>query len=252
MSLEYILSLCVIGFVAAFIDSIAGGGGIISLPGLMVLGVPPAYALGTNKFASTCASFTSSMTFIKYKVYDVNLLKYLVFGTLIGAILGVKAVLLLDSSKLRIIIIILMIFVAIYTLLSKNVGNVNNFKGVYKKTIVIGLIISIVLGFYDGFFGPGTGSFYIFLFIILLGYDFRISAGNGKILNFVSNVTSLVLFVMNSKIIYSAAIPMAIAMIIGARFGTKVAIRNGAKLIRPILVCVTIAYAIKMVFDIIK
>jgi Sulfite exporter TauE/SafE. len=133
LSLECILSLCVIGFVAAFIDSIAGGGGIISLPGLMVLGVPPAYALGTNKFASTCASFTSSMTFIKYKVYDINLLKYLVFGTLIGAILGVKAVLLLDSSKLRIIIIILMIFVAIYTLLSKNVGNVNNLKVFIKR-----------------------------------------------------------------------------------------------------------------------
>nr|WP_232195876.1 TSUP family transporter [Thermoanaerobacter sp. X514] len=250
LSIEYIIALCGIGFAAAFIDSIAGGGGIISLPGLLVLGVPPAFALGTNKFAASCASFTSSLTFIKYRVYDGDLLKYLVFGTLLGAILGVKTVLLLDSSQLRIIIIILMIFVAIYTLFVKNIGNENKFEGVNKKTIAIGLIISIILGFYDGFFGPGTGSFYIFLFLTLLNYDFKISAGNGKILNFVSNITSLIMFALHGKILYSIAIPMALAMILGARLGTKLAIKNGARLIRPILISVTLLYAVKMIFDI--
>ncbi|WP_026486670.1 TSUP family transporter [Caldanaerobius polysaccharolyticus] len=249
MSIEYMIVLCFIGFTAAFIDSIAGGGGLISLPGLMILGVPPAFALGTNKFASTCASFTSSLTFIKYRVFDYNLLKYLVFGTLIGAAIGVKAVLLIDSSHLKIIIIFLMIFVAIYTLLVKNIGNENKFEGLNKKTVATGLIISLILGFYDGFFGPGTGSFYIFLFLTLLNYDFKISAGNGKILNFVSNITSSVLFFLNGKIMYSVAVPMAIAMILGARLGTKVAIKNGAKLIKPILVSVTFLYAIKMIFD---
>lgn len=252
MSIEYIIALCFIGFTAAFIDSIAGGGGIISLPGLMVLGVPPAFALGTNKFASTCASFTSSMTFIKYRVYDYSLLKYLVFGTLIGAVIGVKAVLLIDNSHLRIIIIFLMVFVAVYTILVKNIGSENKFEGINKKTVTIGLIISIILGFYDGFFGPGTGSFYIFLFLTLLNYDFKTSAGNGKILNFVSNVTSLILFALNGKIMYYVAMPMAAAMILGARMGTKVAIKNGAKLIKPILVSVTFIYAIKMIFDVIN
>ncbi|SHE35358.1 hypothetical protein SAMN02745195_00254 [Thermoanaerobacter uzonensis DSM 18761] len=252
LSIEYIIALCGIGFAAAFIDSIAGGGGIISLPGLLVLGVPPAFALGTNKFAASCASFTSSLTFIKYRVYDGDLLKYLIFGTLLGAILGVKTVLLLDSSQLRIIIIALMVFVAIYTLFVKNIGNENKFEGVNKKTIAIGLIISIILGFYDGFFGPGTGSFYIFLFLTLLNYDFKISAGNGKILNFVSNITSLVMFALNGKILYSIAIPMALAMILGARLGTKLAIKNGARLIKPILVSVTFLYAVKMIFDVIK
>lgn len=252
LSIEYIIALCGIGFAAAFIDSIAGGGGIISLPGLLVLGVPPAFALGTNKFAASCASFTSSLTFIKYRVYDGDLLKYLIFGTLLGAILGVKTVLLLDSSQLRIIIIALMVFVAVYTLFMKNIGSENKFEGVTKKNLAIGLIISLLLGFYDGFFGPGVGSFYIFLFITLLEYDFKISAGNAKILNFVSNITSLVMFTLNGKILYSIAIPMALAMILGARLGTKVAIKNGARLIKPILVSVTFLYAVKMIFDVIK
>ncbi|SHF61519.1 hypothetical protein SAMN02746089_02256 [Caldanaerobius fijiensis DSM 17918] len=251
MSIEYIIALCFIGFTAAFIDSIAGGGGIISLPGLMILGVPPVFALGTNKFASTCASFTSSLTFIRYRIFDYSLLRYLVFGTLIGAAIGVKTVLFINSSHLRIIIIVLMIFVALYTLLAKNIGSENKFEGVNKKTITIGLIISIALGFYDGFFGPGTGSFYIFLFLTLLNYDFKISAGNGKILNFVSNITSVILFSLNGKIMYSVAIPMAAAMIFGARLGTKVAIKNGAKLIKPLLVSVTFLYAAKMIFDVI-
>lgn len=252
LTFEYVILLCLIGFVAAFVDSIAGGGGIISLPGLMIFGIPPALALGTNKFASTCASFTSSLTFIKYKVFDYKLLRYIIFGTLLGAILGVKTVLLLDSSRLKIIIIILMLILAIYLLFSKNIGTVSKFNGINIKNIIIGFIIAFALGFYDGFFGPGTGSFYIFLFIVLLNYDFRLSAGNGKILNFVSNITSLFLFAINKKIIYTVGIPMAIAMIIGARLGTKVAIKNGAKLIKPILICVSIGYAFKMIFDMIR
>ncbi|MGB7605647.1 MAG: TSUP family transporter [Lutisporaceae bacterium] len=118
-----------------------------------------------------------------------------------------------------------------------------------KLNIFYGCIFAFALGFYDGFFGPGAGSFLIFLFISIFGFDFTISAGNGKILNFVSNITALVLFALNGKIIYLVGIPMALSMILGARIGTKIAINNGAKVIKPIFVTIALVLTAKLLYS---
>lgn len=241
-----ILFLCGAGFLAAFVDSIAGGGGLISVPAFLISGISPHLALGTNKFCSSAASFTSSFQFAKSKKVDFNLLKYLVPFTLLGAIVGVNTVLKVNESFLYSLVLILILFVGLYTIFSKSIGINSTFKGLTKINLTFGIILAFSLGFYDGFFGPGTGSFLIFGLIKIFGFDFVQSAGNGKILNFTSNITALVLFALNNQISYVMGIPVAFSMIIGAKFGTSLAINKGSKLIKPIFITMSLAVAIKM------
>jgi uncharacterized membrane protein YfcA len=241
--------ICLAGFIAAAVDSIAGGGGLISLPAVMAVGVPTHASLGTNKFASTCASFTSTLTFAKSKKIYMPLIKYLIPCTLVGAALGVNTALRIDQTVLQVMVLVLIFAVAIYTIIKKDFGSEDRFKELTRLNIFYGCLFAFALGFYDGFFGPGTGSFLIFLFISVFGFDFTISAGNGKILNFVSNITSLVLFAINGKIMYFVGIPMAISMIFGARIGTRIAIKNGAKVIKPIFVTIALVLTAKLLYQ---
>lgn len=249
MSIGIVIFLCIAGFVASAVDSIAGGGGLISLPAIIAAGIPPHLALGTNKFASTCASFTSTLTFARSKKIHFPLIKYLVPCTLIGSAIGVKTVLSIDEKFLQIMIMVLVFTVAVYTTIKKDFGKEDRFEGLTRKKIIYGCIFAFSLGFYDGFFGPGTGSFLIFLFISIYGFDFTLSAGNGKILNFVSNITSLVLFAISGKIAYMAGIPMALSMILGARIGTRIAINNGAKVIKPIFITIAVLLCVKLIYQ---
>lgn len=242
--------LCVAGFLAAMVDSIAGGGGIISLPAFLFCGVPPHMALGTNKFASTCASFVSSLKFAGSGKINFKLLKFTAPFTFLGAIIGVKCALTLKPAYLNIIVLVMLLFVGIYSLLSKTVGANDNFNGLNSKNIFWGIILAFSLGFYDGFFGPGTGSFLIFALISIYGFDFVNAGGNAKIMNFISNITSLILFAFSGQINYLYGVPVAIFMMVGARIGTKLALTKGAKLIKPIFVAMSLAVAVKILFSI--
>jgi uncharacterized membrane protein YfcA len=244
--------LCIFGFFAALVDSIAGGGGIISLPAFLFAGVSPHFALGTNKFCSTAASCTSSLKFASSGKVNYKLLKLLGPFTLLGAILGVKTVLNIDQKYLSILVLILLIGVCLYSMFSKKAGMENKFKGLNKKNIIPGMLLAFCMGFYDGFFGPGTGAFLIIGIIWIYGYDFVNAAGNGKVLNFISNITSLVLFAYYGQIKYLLGIPVVIAMIFGARVGTKLALNKGSKLIKPIFVVMSLAVACKMLVNVIK
>lgn len=245
-NLEKIILLCVAGFIAAFVDSIAGGGGIISLPAYLAAGVPAHFALGTNKFAASFGSITSSYNFAKSGKVNFNLLKYLIPFTLIGSIIGVKTVLLLDETYLSSFILIMILVIAIYSLFNKNLGLENKFKGTTKITIFFGILMAFSLGFYDGFFGPGTGSFLMFLFIKIFKFDFTNATGNAKILNFVSNITSLLIFALNGQIYYAIGLPVGIFMILGAKVGSGLAIKDGAKLIKPIFITMSVAISGKL------
>lgn len=243
-----LILLCIAGFFAALVDSIAGGGGLISVPAFMLAGLPPHLTLGTNKFSATTASFTSSLKFIKSGKVKFDILKYLIPFTLIGAAIGVNTVLIIDQKYLYTMVLILILFVGIYSFFSKSIGLTYNFKGINSKTIFLGILLALGLGFYDGFFGPGTGSFLIFGFIGIYGFDFLRASSNAKILNFVSNITSLIIFAFNKQINYKYGIPVAICMIAGAQIGTKLAITNGSKLIKPIFITMSLAVAVKMLY----
>jgi uncharacterized membrane protein YfcA len=249
LSITTIIILCIVGFAAAFLDSIAGGGGILTVPALMAAGLPPHLTLGTNKFSATNASFTSTLTFLKSKKIHLPLIKYILPFSFFGAALGVNTVLKINEKYLQIIILVLLVFVALNTLFNKDVGTENNFQGLTRKTIILGCIVGFSVGFYDGFFGPGTVSILLYAFIRIFKFDFTIGTANARILNFTSNVTSLILFAYYGRIVYAVGIPMALSMIFGAYLGTKTAIKHGGKIIKPIFVTMSLGIVVKLLID---
>lgn len=249
MNIGTIVFLCVAGFVAAAVDSIAGGGGLISLPAIIAAGIPPHLALGTGKFASTSGSLTSTLKFAFSGKINFRLARFQIPATVLGAALGVRTVLALDERVLNVLIIVMVFAVALYTVLKKDFGAADRFTGLSAGNVTIGIAFAFVLGFYDGFFGPGTGSFLIFLFIKVYGFDFTIAAGNSKILNFASNLVALILFAVGGKIVYLAAVPMAVSMAAGSWLGAHIAIRNGAKVIKPIFVVIALALVAKLAWQ---
>lgn len=244
-----IVFLCSAGFLAAFVDAIAGGGGLISVPAYFAIGFPPHFTLGTNKFSSSFGSITSTLRFAKSGKVDKDLLKILLPFVFLGAVVGVSTVLVLDSSVLKPIVLILLVSIGIYSFFSKSVGLEDKYEGTNKKNLTIGCIFGFSMGFYDGFFGPGAGSFIIFGLISIYGFDFVRASGNAKAMNFTSNITSVVLFAINGKIYYLMGIPMALFMILGARVGSKLALKEGAKFIKPIFVTMSLAVAGKMLYE---
>ncbi|SEG02818.1 hypothetical protein SAMN05660865_01573 [Caloramator fervidus] len=244
--------LCLAGFISAFVDSIAGGGGLISVPAFMLFGLSPHMVLGTNKFSATTASFTSSIKYIKSGTTNKELLKYLGPMSFLGAIVGVNLVLKINQKYLYALVLILILFVGLYTLFSKRIGEEDNFKGLNNKNIALGMIFAFLIGLYDGFFGPGTGSFLIFGLIKIYGFNFLNAAGNGRVLNFLSNLASLFMFALKGMINYKIAILVALFMIIGARLGTKAALYKGVKFIKPIFVTMSILVALRMLYNFVK
>ncbi|MGK5511695.1 sulfite exporter TauE/SafE family protein [Brevibacillus formosus] len=251
MDLSTIVLLAVFGFVAAFIDSTVGGGGLISLPALLGLGMPPYLALGTNKLAGTISSATSSYTFIKSGKFDKKLMLILFPVSLIGAYFGAKTVLFVPQEFLKILVVIMMALIFVYTLFNKRFGQDSNYKGLTKFTLSIGIPFTFLIGFYDGFFGPGTGSFFVFLMVLLFGYDFVIAAGNGRILNLASNISALFVFTMEGKVVFMTGLIMGIAMLLGANLGAKMAIKTGVRYVRPLFLVVSITLIVKMVYELI-
>ncbi|WP_040192957.1 TSUP family transporter [Clostridium culturomicium] len=251
MDIYKLIFLCIAGFFAAFVDSIAGGGGIISVPAYMIVGLPTHIALGTNKFAATMGSLTSSINFIRSGNCNFKLLKIVAPFTLIGSILGVKTVLLIDESFLQPLVLILILAIGIYTFFSKSLGEEDNFNGFTKKNLFLSILLGFSLGFYDGFFGPGTGTFLVFGFINILGLNFLKASANARVLNFVSNISALVTFALSGNINYLIGIPVCILMILGAKIGTRLAINKGNKIIKPIFITMAMAVAVKMLFQII-
>ncbi|AHF07492.1 TSUP family transporter [Desulfitobacterium metallireducens] len=247
--LSTIVIICIFGFLAAAVDAIAGGGGLISLPALLLVGIPPHLALGTNKFASTMGSFNSSITFARSGKVNFRLVKWLVPFTFLGACLGVWSVLRVSPDFLNKIVPILVLFVGIYSIIHKTLGIEDQFQGLKRSSILLGVTFSFALGFYDGFFGPGTGSFLIFAFITIYGFDFVSASANSKVLNFTSNLASLLLFAWNGKILYQYGIPMALSMLVGSQVGTRLAITRGARLVKPIFITMSLFVAFKLIWQ---
>lgn len=249
MSVVSIIIVCFAGFLGAVVDAIVGGGGLITTPALLAVGLPVHLALGTNKFASSMGTFSSAYHYYKSGNVSLNVLKYLLPFSLIGSSIGVLTVLAINPEFLRVLIIFLVVIIGLYTLLKKDLGLHNTFSGITKTKIAFAIFIALVLGFYDGFFGPGTGSFLIFALISIFGFDFKKASANSKLMNFTSNLTALLLFLYHGQIMFSVAIPMAISMVIGAKVGSELAIRKGATFIKPVFILVSFSLVIKMTID---
>ena len=241
--------LVVAGFFSAFVDSVVGGGGLISLPALLLTGLPPTMALGTNKMASCMGSLTSSLSFLRSGKIDMKLVKYLFWLSLVGAACGVVTVQQIPSQFLRPLVVVLLIGVSIYTIFRKNWGSENTYRGLTRRMFTLSCIVAFSIGFYDGFFGPGTGSFFAIGFVALAGFNLAKATAHSKLLNFTSNVAALIFFALGGKLVWSVGLFMAVGQFIGARLGSKMVIKQGGRLIRPLVVIMSLLMSAKLLWQ---
>jgi uncharacterized protein len=232
------------GFLAGFVDSIAGGGGLISLPVLLSVGLPPPLALGTNKFQGSFGTLSASYNYIRQGKADLKKSCWGIVFTLMGAVLGATLIQHLNPSFLKNLMPILLMVVFVYTLLNKHLGYERRHARMPQQWFFI--LFGLSLGFYDGFFGPGTGSFWTAALLVLLGYEMTEAAGTTRIMNFTSNIVALCVFLMGHNVLYRAGICMAVGQVIGARIGSGLAIRNGARFIRPLFLTVVFLTIVRL------
>lgn len=244
--------LCFLALIAGFIDAIAGGGGLIQLPAYFIL-MPhfsTASLFGSNKFAGFSGTLMSTIQYLKKVKAEWKLIVPSLFVAGVSALAGARLVSLFDKEKLAPVIVILLIAMLIYTVLNKSTGIEDRREEVSKRKISWILPLSAaIIGFYDGFFGPGAGSLLMFVFISFLKYDFLHAAVHTKIFNLVTNVGALLYFVVQGEVHYDVALPVAVCNVTGSYIGAKLAISKGSGLIRVIYIMMVVVLISKIVYD---
>lgn len=250
LTFELLLLLCTVAFVAGYIDAIAGGGGLLTVPALLTAGLPPHVVLGTNKLAATFGSLTASVTYYRKKLFNPGYWRNSLLFTALGALLGTLVVDQLSTELLEKILPLLILFAAIYTLFNRmqpddRLTLPNASKKLYWQQRLQGL----TLGFYDGVAGPGAGAFWMVSTMALYKINLLLTSGVARTMNFVSNGFSLVAFIVLGHVHFTLGIAMGLCLMFGAWLGAHSAIRFGSKFIRPIFISVVIAIAIRLAWQ---
>lgn len=252
MEITTILLLCCFAFFAGFVDAVVGGGGLIQSPAALILlpQFPVSTVIGSLKIPAFSGTAFAARQYLK-KV-KVNVQQLLLMGVIafIAAFAGSELLSQVSNRFMKPVIFIVLVGVAIYTYTKKSFGQHTHKELSTKKQLIYSVIISIVIGFYDGFIGPGTGSFLVMAFIGIFGYDFLKAGAHAKMVNLSTNIGSICLFMLKGVIIWSVAIPMAISNGIGGILGARMAINKGNKFIRLFFLCVIIATLIRFGYDI--
>ncbi len=239
LSLQVFLVICPLVFLAGLIDSIAGGGGLISLPAYLIAGVPPHFALATNKFSSCMGTFISTARYIKNKSADIKLAIPCIILAFIGSPIGASLALMVKEQIIKGLLLFIIPIVAFYIFRSKNLSNESKQNTLSKKKLYLFAgIASFFISMYDGFYGPGTGTFLILAFTGLCKMDIRTASGNTKLINLSSNLAALVTFIINGKVIFLLGAAATIFSIAGHYIGAGLVLKNGYKIIRPISLAV--------------
>lgn len=245
-----IFFLILAAFSAGLVDAIAGGGGLIQLPALLI-GLPQAStveALGTNKVASIFGTSASALTYRRSVKTDARFLITMALPAFLGSVLGALSASLIPTQSMRPIVFILLVAVALYTWKKPDLGSIEALRHNKGKHFLIAAIAGIVIGFYDGIFGPGTGSF-LMLTLIYLGFAFLSASAIAKVVNVSTNLGAIVVFGFHGAVLWQVALVLASANIVGGLLGARLAIRGGSTLIRKVFLFVTIALIIKVGID---
>jgi uncharacterized membrane protein YfcA len=233
----FIWGLCLLilaSFIAGFIDSVAGGAGLVLVPSFILAGLPPQIALGQEKLVSTLGTFSAIFNFFKSKKILWNFVAIGVPAALIGALIGAKAILYLDENTVGQIIVFMMPIGLLFSFLPKKDDKVDIELTKFKKMVLFP-VIAFIIGFYDGFFGPGTGSLLILALHYIMGLSLVVSSATSKIFNLASNIGAFIAFFIAGKMLFLIGIPMIIASIVGNYIGSNMTIKKGDGFIRPIL-----------------
>ncbi len=237
-------------FLAGVVDSIAGGGGLLSVPAYLAAGLPPHYVLGNNKFSSSFGTLFATLRYHQHGMIDVRVALLSAFFALIGSFLGSSSVLLLSAGFLRILLVVLIPLVAVLTLTQRSLGRENHsHQQTRRRKYGLAALAALLLGFYDGFFGPGMGMFLILFFTLALKYDFVTANANTKVVNLASNIAAVVTFIAHGKVIFAIGIPAAAAGIAGNLLGAKLVIKRGSSVIRPVFIFTLLLLFAKILYD---
>ncbi len=249
-----LLLLLPLAFLAGLIDSAVGGGGLIQLPGVFTI-IPnhPASTLhGTNKLSSFCGTAVATRQYARH----VQLRWRMLFGTIAMAFifssLGARIIPLMPIQYLRPIMLVLMLAMVVYTFYKKDLGHTHAPRFNQNGEIWAGLALGVAIGFYDGFFGPGTGSLLAFAFVKLFGYDFLVATAHSKIINLTTNFAALTFFIPHGYLLWGVGLLMGASNICGALVGTRIVTRHGAPLIRKILIVVLSLTISKFAYDTVR
>ena len=235
------------GLVAGFIDSIAGGGGLITVPVLLSFGFDPRDALGTNKLQATFGSGSATWHYARAGTVELSDCWRGFLITFIAAAGGTLLVQRLPRDFLAHLVPTLLLAVAVYSLLRPNLGQRDAPSRMSRRAF--DLLFGLLIGFYDGFFGPGTGTFWAMAYVLVLGFNFTRATGYTKVMNFSSNLSSLLFFAIGGHVLVLPGIVMGFGQLIGARLGSGAVVKHGARFIRPIFIAVVIALTVKLLYD---
>ena len=247
LTIEILGWLFLAGLAGGFVDSIAGGGGLISVPALLMAGLNPVAALATNKASSMFGSFTATLTYARKGHVNLRDMKWAIAFTFTGSAIGTIAVQILASDVMTQVIPFLLIAAAMYFLFGPKIGEVDRHH--YLEQMPFYLIFGLCLGFYDGFFGPGTGSLWALAFVSILGFNMLKATAHTKVVNFTSNFASFLFFAFAGHVVWLPTAVMAVGQLLGARIGANTAMKHGTRVIKPLLVTVSLVITTKLVYD---
>ncbi len=245
------LLLGLAAFFAGLVDAVVGGGGLIQIPALFAAfpGGQPATLFGTNKFASIVGTTSAAIQYARRVTIPWRVALPGALAALVGSWYGARAVAYLPSEIIRPVVLVLLVVVAIYTFVKKDLGTVHDQRLTAAQEIGLAVVIGAGLGFYDGFFGPGTGSFLIFLFVRTIGMDFLRASVTAKIVNVATNFAALSYFALNVEVLWKLGALMALCNLSGAIVGSRLAIRHGAAFVRKMFLGVVVVLIAKLAYD---
>ncbi|MGI5898619.1 MAG: sulfite exporter TauE/SafE family protein [Christensenellales bacterium] len=254
LSLWRILAIvCPLVFFAGFVDAVAGGGGVISLPAYLVAGLPAHFAAGTNKMANGLGTAMAVWKYMKGGKILWRVALFSTIGSLLGSAIGTRIALSFPENTLRMVMIAAIPLVAVFMLVKKDFGSEARPERELssRASVALSFAIGLVIGCYDGLVGPGTGTFLILAYTGILGMDMLLSSGCAKVANLASNVASMVVYLIGGKIVYLVALPAAVFSIAGNYLGARFALKNGSGFIRKMMFLVLALLLAKLIWDII-
>ena len=248
MPVSTIVALAFAAFFAGTVDAIAGGGGLITVPALLAAGLPPQLALGTNKGSSVWGSGSASVSFWRAGRIDRKQAAFAFPLGFVGSLIGANLVLGISKDALRPVVIAMLIVAAIVLVVKKPTGNGEDDTPRHRH---LAAILALVIGAYDGFFGPGTGTFLIVGFVSLCGRSMLNATADAKVVNFASNLAAVAIFAWRGTIIWQVALPMAAGQLVGGVVGTRLAIKGGARIVRVMVLVVSGCLIAKLIYDLV-
>jgi uncharacterized membrane protein YfcA len=247
ITLLLLLLLFAAAFVAGFVDSIAGGGGMITVPAMLIAGFSPIETLGTNKLQSLFGSGSATLAYARGGHVSLKSQLPMALMSALGSAVGAMLTTFLPGALLKGLMPLLLIGIALYFGFKPRISDSDQHRRM--TPFLFGLTIVPAIGFYDGIFGPGTGSFFMLAFVMLAGFGLLRATAHTKLLNFASNIGAFLIFAVSGVIVWKVGLTMGAGQFLGAQAGSRLAMRNGASVIKPLLVITCIALAIRLLSD---